>query len=408
MIIAGVLSTVAETSQLVMMHRDPSWTDIGANLAGAALGALACARWRLRAPTLRLHRGTAVLAALLALVPGLSVWSMAGVPVNSRGATAPGTLEASWQLDTKGGRAVLDASGHGLVGTFRAEPNRGAGVRGPVAVFDGANYVDFGRSTALRLAGSLTITAWITSSTSPVDDAAIVSQLYSQGGSQRYRGYQLDTTLDQGPRTIGFKLSDACGHLMARYGATPLALHTWYHVAGVYDAAARTLDVYLNGALDDGVLLGAVSPAQRSARGAVYVGRRGDTTRFNFSGLMESVRLYSFALTPAQIVAEMHGDAMPAPATAGAVSSPPCAPLSDRDDQDLPLAAAALGTLIAVAGLGAWPSAARWLVLASSGAAGAVLVAVAAPDLPAFTAWMLPLVALAGGASIVVSVRHKR
>jgi hypothetical protein len=70
-----------------------------------------------------------------------------------------------------------------------------------------------------------------------------VSQLHNNGGSHSDRGYQLDTTIDQGPRTIGFKLSDACGHLMARYGATPLALHTWYHVAGVYDAAAQTLDV---------------------------------------------------------------------------------------------------------------------------------------------------------------------
>jgi hypothetical protein len=81
--------------------------------------------------------------------------------------------------------------------------------------------------------------------------------------------------------------------------------------------------------------------------------------------------------------------------------------LSERDAQDLPCAAAVLGTLVAVAGLGAWPSAARLLVLSSSGAAGTLLVAVAAADLPAFAAWMLPLVALAGGASIVVSVRHQ-
>jgi hypothetical protein len=400
-IIAGVLSTVAETSQLVMMHRDPSWTDIMANMAGAALGVLARAQWRMRAPTLLLHRGTAVLAALLAFAPVLYVWSMAGVPVNTRGATSPGTLEASWQLDAKSGRVVLDTSGHALVGTFRAEPKQGAGVRGPAAVFDGANYVDFGRSTALRLAGSMTISAWINSSAYPADDAAIVSQL------RTHRGYQLDTTIDQGPRTIGFKLSDACGNLMARYGATPLALHTWYHVAGVYDAAAQTLDVYLNGALDDGVLLGSVSPAQRSARWAVYVGRRGNSMRFNFSGLIESVRIYSFALTPSQIVAEMRGDAIQASATSGTVSGPPCAPLSDRDDQELPFAAAVLGTLVAVAGIGTWPSAARLLVLSSSGVAGALLFAVTAPNLPTFTAWMLPLVALAGGASIVVSVRHK-
>src|SRR2546425_362217 len=124
----------------------------------------------------------------------------------------------------------------------------------------------------------MTTSAWINSSSYPVDDAAIVSQLRAD------RGYQLDTTIDQGPRTIGFKLSDACGELMARYGATPLTLNTWYHVAGVYDAAAQTLDVYLNGELDDGFLRGSVSHAQRSSRGAVYVGRRGNSTQFNFSG----------------------------------------------------------------------------------------------------------------------------
>ena len=43
---------------------------------------------------------------------------------------------------------------------------------------------------------------------------------------------------------------------MARYGATPLALDTWYYVAGVYDAEAKTMDVYLNGELDNGFLRG--------------------------------------------------------------------------------------------------------------------------------------------------------
>jgi len=37
-----------------------------------------------------------------------------------------------------------------------------------------------------------------------------------------------------------------------RYGMSPLAIDTWYHVAGVYDAPAQTLDVYLNGELDNG------------------------------------------------------------------------------------------------------------------------------------------------------------
>ena len=39
---------------------------------------------------------------------------------------------------------------------------------------------------------------------------------------------------------------------MIRYGATTLQTNTWYNIAAVYDAAAQTLHVYLNGQLDDG------------------------------------------------------------------------------------------------------------------------------------------------------------
>jgi VanZ family protein len=398
--IAGLLSTFAETSQLVMMHRDPAFTDIVSNLAGATLGTLASARWRMRSPALQIDRWKAVLAVVLAFALVLYVWSMAGDPVNTRGATSPGTLEAHWKLDESGGRAALDASGHALVGKFRKAPIRTSGAMGSAPVFDGTNYVNFGRSTALRLAGSMTISAWINSSSYPVDDAAIVSQLRVD------RGYQLDTTVDEGPRTIGFKLSNAHGQLMARYGTTPLTLDTWYHVAGVYDAAAQTLDVYLNGEVDNGVLLGAVSNVQRSSRGAVYIGRRGNSTQFNFSGSIANVRIYSFALTKSQIAADMRGEAVQAPATVRADGGPPCAPWSDREDKELPLMAAVLGLLVTVACLGVWPSATRLPMLAMSVAVGVLLLTVTAPNLPAFDTWMLPLAALAGGASIMVGCVH--
>ena len=65
-------------------------------------------------------------------------------------------------------------------------------------------------------------------------------------------GFQLDTTIDTGPRTIGFKLTNAGLTDMIRYGKTALTLNSWYFVTGVYDASARTMHVYLNGVLDDG------------------------------------------------------------------------------------------------------------------------------------------------------------
>ncbi|HYB42788.1 MAG TPA: hypothetical protein VEL75_13510, partial [Candidatus Methylomirabilis sp.] len=122
-------------------------------------------------------------------------------------------------------------------------------------------------------------------------------------------------------------------------------------------------------------------------------------------------RIYSFALTPAQVAADMRGEIAAAPAAqraptdtaaAGGLS---CGAMSDYEDKDLPFAAALLGALVAVAAVGLWPSAPRLLALSASLIAGGFLLAVSAPGLPAFNTWLLPCVALAGGASVVVSLR---
>ena len=151
-------------------------------------------------------------------------------------------------------------------------------------------------------------------------------------------------------------------------------------------------------------MLGAVSAAQRSARGPVYVGRREGSAKFNFSGSIEDVRIYSFALTPSQIAADMRGEAIGAPATVRAAGESSCGPLSDNEDKELPFAAALLGALVAIACVGVWPSVSRRLVLSTSLVAGGLLLTVTAPHLPAFVPLLLPLAALAGGAAVVISV----
>ena len=396
--IAGLISMLAETSQLVMAHRDPSFSDVISNLVGAVLGYLVSARWKIRVPVFQITRWRAMVAVLLALLLIVVVRVGRGDPISARGDTLPGTLEAYWKLDESSGNSVIDYSGHQLPGKFRTEPKRVRSVLGSAPIFDGTNYVNFWHATALRLARSMTISAWINSSSYPVDDAAIVSQLDGD------RGYQLDTTIDRGPRTVGFKLGDACGKLMARYGATPLLPNTWYHVAGVYDAASKTLDVYLNGQLDNGFLLGSVSSIQQSSREAVYVGRRPNSLKFNFSGLIHHVRIYSFALTKSQIAADMRGEIVDAAITPRNADRPPCAPYSDPEDKELPLVAATLGALVAVAYIGIRPSTGFLPVLGVSLAAGFLFLLVAPPALPAFNTWLLPLVTLGGAAAVAFSM----
>src|SRR5262245_10773964 len=65
-LIGGAISLFAETSQLVMMHRDPSFSDLVANVVGTLLGSLASARWRICSPAIRIGRRVSVGAMLLA------------------------------------------------------------------------------------------------------------------------------------------------------------------------------------------------------------------------------------------------------------------------------------------------------------------------------------------------------
>jgi hypothetical protein len=216
-------------------------------------------------------------------------------------AADPLGITAGYAFDEVSGTSAADASGHSIVGTLTNGPTFTAGKYGNAVQLDGTNdFVNLGNPTALQLTGSMTISAWINSSSFPVDDAAIVSK---RTGSES--GFQLDTTVDKGTRTIGFKLTNSSGGEMFRYGATTLQPNTWYHVAGVYDAAAQTLNVYLNGQLDNGVLQGTVTSSQQNSTANVTIGRRAGVTGYEFNGRIDDVRIADHALTQDQIQTNM-------------------------------------------------------------------------------------------------------
>ena len=412
-VLAGAMTVGAETAQMTMVYREPSFVDMGCNLCGAIVGIAISMHWQFHSWRLRLGPATGVAAALLGVALFCAVWAMSGDPLSPRGATTAGALEGHWKLDESSGRVALDSSGQHRNGTFRHEPTRVAGMIGGAVLFNGAeNALDLGHSTAFRLVGSMTVSAWIRPTANPVDDAAIVSNFTHD--FVYALGYQLDTTVDRGPRTIGFKLADMCGKVMARYGATPVPLNQWSHVAGVYDARARTMNVYLNGKPDDGFQLGSVSSRHRSSRGSVSIAKRNDFKGFEFVGNIDDVRLYSRTLSAAEIVAAMQGgivdqQAMDTGTSPIVESAQPeaaeteCGWSSEREDARLPGVVATLGMLFSVAGLSLWPSIPRSVGLVISVGVGLLLVPVTASTLPASKLWMFPLISAAGGASVIWS-----
>jgi hypothetical protein len=207
---------------------------------------------------------------------------------------------AAYAFEEGSGTSAADASGNGLTGTLTNGPTWVAGKYGGAVGLDGSNdFVNLGNPSQLQLTGSMTISAWIYTAAFPGDDAAIVSK--RAGGEL---GFQLDTTVDKGPRTVGFKLTNSSGGQMFRYGATALQTNTWYHVTGVYNATAGTLDVYLNGQLDNGPLQGTITLFQQNSSLAVNIGRRA-SGGFLHNGRIDDVRIYNVALTQAQIQTDM-------------------------------------------------------------------------------------------------------
>lgn len=207
-------------------------------------------------------------------------------------------LVGYWRLDEGSGITTKDSSGFGNNGTLVENPTWTTGKNGGGIDFNGINSVDVPNNPTLQITGSTTITAWFKSTSYPGDDAPILSK---RGGED---SYQLDVTADSGQRTIGFKLGNVpinTRHI--RYGGTPLSLNTWYHVAGVYNAQAQTINVYLNGVEDNGTLINTVVSSQSSNNTDLRIGERKGLPDFNFRGIIDEVRLYNRAITPNEVTA---------------------------------------------------------------------------------------------------------
>jgi len=144
----------------------------------------------------------------------------------------------------------------------------------------------------------MTWSAWMNAASDPADDGQIIAK------SNDTSGWQFKTSPDTGQHTFGVAVSGGANAFAQRYSTTVRSLNVWYHVAGVYDAAAGTLDIYVNGVLDNGVLIGTIPGSQVNSAVNVNIGRR--TGGYYFSGTIDDVRIYNRALSQTEIQADMN------------------------------------------------------------------------------------------------------
>lgn len=213
--------------------------------------------------------------------------------------TVPAGLVAAYSFSEGSGTTVADLSGNGNTGTIVNAAWTSGGKYGNALQFNGStSYVDVGNGASLQLTGSMTIEAWINAAANPADDGQIVAK--SDGSA----GWQFKTSPDTGPHTFGVAVSADGSSRTQRYSSTTRSLNTWYHVAGVYDATAGILNIYVNGVLNNGSLVGTIPTSQFNQTVNVNIGRR--TGGFYFNGTLDEIRVYNRALSVSEIQADMN------------------------------------------------------------------------------------------------------
>jgi hypothetical protein len=260
----------------------------GANIGAADTTAPYSLSWT----TSSVPNGTHVLTAVATDLAGNQATS-AGVTLTVNNAwTVPAGLVAAYTFAEGAGATTADVSGNGNTGTLAGGAGWStAGRFGTAIAFDGLNdLVSVADAASLDLTSGMTIEAW-------VNPAALSGwrtvALKSVPGGLTYALYAHDNA----PRPAG--TVNTGGIDVAAAGTSALALNTWTHLAVTFGGG--TLRIYVNG-----IQVGsrAVSGTLLTSAGALTIG--GNTVWPEwFAGLVDEVRVYNRALTPAEIQAGM-------------------------------------------------------------------------------------------------------
>jgi RHS repeat-associated protein len=214
---------------------------------------------------------------------------------------SPGHPTGWWKL-TDGARAnssytptaAVDSSGAGNTAT---QSGSGLTWSADAATFNGTSAALTTNGPVVNTAASFSVSAW-------VNLAATSSTAYEDALSQdgvNASGFEL---LYAGPAnqwSFARPLSDVTNRSTAQVNSTTTATAgTWAHLVGVYDAAASTLNLYLNG-VNQGSTAAGSTPW--SANGPTVIGR----SKYNgaganyFNGSVSNVQLYDRALSSSDV-----------------------------------------------------------------------------------------------------------
>jgi parallel beta-helix repeat protein len=221
-----------------------------------------------------------------------------------------------WKLDEGSGVTAYDSSGHGNNGILYGGPRWVAGKIGNALHFDGTDDgVDCPNSASLDITGPITLAAWVKTEDS------------GDGRTHEYivKGHRAYALRHQRDNVMEFMIFDGLSFYNARRRVNDSFNGAWHHLAGAYDG--RQLRLYIGGWLQassnhvDSPHVGSIA----SSTVHVGIGCNMDDPSLHFNGAIDDARIYSRALTDAE-VAHLARPAISDPDPAAAGDPNPVAP----------------------------------------------------------------------------------
>jgi hypothetical protein len=201
-------------------------------------------------------------------------------------------LVAAYGFDAGSGTTAADASGNGNTGTISGAAWTTSGRFGNALSFNGvSNLVNVADASSLDLTTGMTLEAWLNPSALSGWRTVLLKEA---PGRLSYSLYAHDNA----PRPAATVYTG--GNDQSAVGTAALALNTWTHLAATYDGA--TLRLYVNGVQ---VESRAVTSSLITSTGALRIGGNTIWGEY-FTGLIDEVRIYNRALTPAEIQSDMN------------------------------------------------------------------------------------------------------